>query len=301
MANGRDNDYRGRSDYERGRGQQGGYYGGERWRQDQGDDHRPHGGYRQQYGERFGEDFNPSRQGRGWDDEYESGRGGTFGMGTERSGPYGGSMAGGHGGLMGGYEEPDYGSRYGEMGRRYGYGSRDEGSSSRRYAGSEWGYRGQEGPGRRSSGRHYGGGERGYSEGGRDFWDKASDEVSSWFGDEEAERRRRMDQHRGRGPKNYMRSDERIKEDVNDRLTDDGWIDASNIEVEVSNREVTLSGFVDNRHAKRRAEDIVEDISGVTNVQNNLRVRNETQSLSDTQGSTASGLSTSSSKRTRAS
>jgi osmotically-inducible protein OsmY len=124
----------------------------------------------------------------------------------------------------------------------------------------------------RSGTRPYGGGERGYTEGGRDFWDKASDEVSSWFGDRDAERRRDVDKHRGKGPKGYQRSDERIKDDINDRLTDDGWLDATNIDVEVSNREVTLSGHVFNRGDKRRAEDIAEAVSGVDHVQNNLRV-----------------------------
>jgi osmotically-inducible protein OsmY len=57
------------------------------------------------------------------------------------------------------------------------------------------------------------------SRGDRGLWDRASNEVSSWFGDEEAERRRRMDeqcsgQHQGRGPKGYTRSDDRICEDV---------------------------------------------------------------------------------------
>ena len=39
--------------------------------------------------------------------------------------------------------------------------------------------------------------------------------------------------HRGRGPKGYTRSDERIREDVNDRLSDDPFVDASEIEVMV--------------------------------------------------------------------
>ena len=40
----------------------------------------------------------------------------------------------------------------------------------------------------------------------------------------------------------------------------------------VTNREVALSGTVDSREAKRRAEDIAESVGGVTHVQNNLRV-----------------------------
>lgn len=79
--------------------------------------------------------------------------------------------------------------------------------------------------------------------------------------------------HRGRGPKGYQRSDERIREDVCERLTDDPWVDASEIDVDVRDREVTLSGLVDNRAARRHVEDVIEEVSGVAHVQNNLRVR----------------------------
>jgi hypothetical protein len=78
--------------------------------------------------------------------------------------------------------------------------------------------------------------------------------------------------HRGQGPKGYRRSDPRIHEDVNDRLTDDPMIDATNVEVLVRNGEVTLNGTVASRFAKRRAEDVAESVSGVTHLQNNLRV-----------------------------
>jgi osmotically-inducible protein OsmY len=78
--------------------------------------------------------------------------------------------------------------------------------------------------------------------------------------------------HRGKGPKNYQRSSDRIKEDVNDKLSDNWMLDASNIEVDVKGSEVTLNGTVESREDKRRAEDIAEDVSGVTHIQNNLRV-----------------------------
>jgi osmotically-inducible protein OsmY len=80
---------------------------------------------------------------------------------------------------------------------------------------------------------------------------------------------------RGRGPKGYTRSDERIREDVNDRLTDEDSIDAGEIEVSVESGEVTLAGSVPDREMKRRVEDLVESLSGVKNVQNNLRVKRE--------------------------
>jgi osmotically-inducible protein OsmY len=103
--------------------------------------------------------------------------------------------------------------------------------------------------------------------------DRASDEVASWFGDEDAERRRNMDQFRGKGPKGYVRTDERIREDVNDKLSDDPMLDASDIEVSVASGEVTLNGTVNARQDKRRAEDLAEAVSGVNHLQNNLRVK----------------------------
>jgi len=79
--------------------------------------------------------------------------------------------------------------------------------------------------------------------------------------------------HRGKGPKGFTRTDERIKEDINCRLTDDAYVDASNIEVAVENGEVTLTGSVPDRSSKRRAEGIAELVSGVSNVENRLRVK----------------------------
>lgn len=89
--------------------------------------------------------------------------------------------------------------------------------------------------------------------------------------------RRNDGEHRGKGPRGYQRADERIQEDVNDRLSDDPRLDASGIEVSVTSSEVTLSGEVASRADKRRAEDCVERVSGVTNVQNNLRIRQRSE------------------------
>jgi len=192
--------------------------------------------------------------------------------------------------------EPYLGRDYDYDLDRYSYGySEPLNRYSERYAS---GYRPSQTYGSRTGRGH----QRGFEEGGpweRGWWDRASDEVASWFGDEEAERRRRMDELRsrcrGRGPRGYKRSDERIREDLNDRFTDDPYLDASDIDVSVSNREVTLSGTVDSRIAKRRAEDIAEWVSGVTNVQNNLRVSQEgavtgtTTASAATTGTTSGG------------
>jgi osmotically-inducible protein OsmY len=112
----------------------------------------------------------------------------------------------------------------------------------------------------------------------RGFFSRAGDEVASWFGDEDATRRREQDHrqsHSGRGPSDYTRSDERIREDANDALTHDHLVDASQITVKVEKGEVTLQGTVDSRQAKRHAEDAVDHVSGVKHVQNNLRVHDD--------------------------
>jgi osmotically-inducible protein OsmY len=76
----------------------------------------------------------------------------------------------------------------------------------------------------------------------------------------------------GKGPRGYIRSDQRIREYVCDLLTDDDSLDASAIDVQVEAGEVTLDGTVDTRIAKRHAEDLIDRVSGVKHVQNNLRV-----------------------------
>jgi len=77
----------------------------------------------------------------------------------------------------------------------------------------------------------------------------------------------------GLGPKGYRRSDERIREDVSDRLMTHPDVDASEVEVHVSNGVVTLEGVIDNRHQKRIAEFLAEDVLGVNDVENHIKVR----------------------------
>jgi hypothetical protein len=79
--------------------------------------------------------------------------------------------------------------------------------------------------------------------------------------------------YRGVGPRGYARADERISEDVCERLTLHDAIDASNIQVGVSEGVVTLSGDVPERYMKHLAEDAVVDTVGVKEVENTLRVR----------------------------
>jgi hypothetical protein len=79
----------------------------------------------------------------------------------------------------------------------------------------------------------------------------------------------------GRGPKGYQRSDERLRDDICERLTADPDIDATEIEVSVQSGEVTLEGSVRERRMKREAEDCVESIFGVRDIHNRIRVENQ--------------------------
>lgn len=91
----------------------------------------------------------------------------------------------------------------------------------------------------------------------------------------EAERWRQQGagSNRGKGPRSYQRTDDRILDDINDRLCDNPYLDASDIELGIKEGEVILIGSVETREDKRLAEDIAENVTGVKNVENRLRVK----------------------------
>lgn len=76
----------------------------------------------------------------------------------------------------------------------------------------------------------------------------------------------------GKGPRNYQRTDERIREEICERLTFDPNIDATEIDLTVEKGDVTLTGLVHSKREKRQAEEIAEDVFGVDNVKNDLRI-----------------------------
>ena len=124
-------------------------------------------------------------------------------------------------------------------------------------------------------GRHGGanyGGQRGYT--GQNYGSEPYSYVGQSHGNQGREGQVggwQRGEHRGKGPKGYQRSDQRIREDVCDRLSDDDELDASEITVTVKDGEVTLAGTVTDRRAKSRAEDLAESVSGVRDVDNKLR------------------------------
>jgi osmotically-inducible protein OsmY len=86
-----------------------------------------------------------------------------------------------------------------------------------------------------------------------------------------------MGQNSGRGPRGFTRSDDRIKEDIAERLTDHPELDATDLEIKVHNGEVTLTGTVSERWNRRLAEDLAESVSGVKQIQNQIRFQEEQQ------------------------
>jgi osmotically-inducible protein OsmY len=186
--------------------------------------------------------------------------------------------------------EPDQGSqRYGQGSQGYSsygnYGPQSYGPSS------QYGRGYDESSQRSWRGQSSQGGQR-YYQGGRnvggmqaDGWSGEPDEMrwgrqqglygSSEYAGHISSQRAQSDyqSHAGKGPKGWQRSDERIREEVNETLARHPEIDASEIEVRVENGEVTLTGTVDERRDKRMAEDVVERIFGVKDVENKIKVK----------------------------
>lgn len=269
-----------------------------------------------------GRDYGDARSGRGEGESSSRPYGGYESSGG-RSGGYGGGYGGvGEGGSYGGRGSSssdsmpgrsdqfyaDRSSRGWQSGSQSGRGSR----SGQDWRGGSWDTYGTGSPSMSSgyqgssfeSGSHSRGDQGGYSSGGRSW--SSSGSMSSERGGE----------HRGKGPKGYKRSDDRIREDVSEELKEHGDVDASDIEIEVHDGDVTLRGEVRTRREKRLAEECIEGVAGVQDVQNQLRVRTQnsgesgddsrkqgggSQSTSRTGSSTQAGLSSHSGSSTSSS
>jgi len=218
--------------------------------------------YQPNYRSDYGRDYGSSGQ------NY-SDRGFRAGGNSDYYGRNSGSMSG-----------PDYDRNYGYQGRSSGsWGNSDY---DRNYGyqgqGSNWNYPGRN-PGSWSGSDYDQGINQGRNWGGNQGQNWNSNQGSFQSGQGE---------YYGRGPQGYKRSDDRIKEDINDRLTWHGNVDATNIQVTVKSGEVTLDGSVSDRHQKRMAEDVAEQVQGVTDVQNRLRIQYEDMNQSSKRSSTSS-------------
>lgn len=84
----------------------------------------------------------------------------------------------------------------------------------------------------------------------------------------------------GRAPRGYTRSDERIREDICERLIDSPY-DASDVGIQVKDGEVTLDGTVTDRDDRRAIEDLAAAERGVFDVHNRIRVVPRDRRLGD--------------------
>jgi BON domain len=201
-------------------------------------------------------------RGEDWGEGRNQGSGSWHERGGGQENRYGQSY--GQGGYSGGgYGQGSQSGRYGEGGTysQGGQGSYGSGSYSQGGYGAGYGSsRDMSGYGQGSYGSGYGQGSYGggYRQG---------------FAGAQGGDYRQQTPRIGRPPKNYKRSDERIREDVCEAIVRAADVDASEVDIQVSNGEVTLTGVVEDREDKRRIEDLAQDLSGVTEVHNQLRTR----------------------------
>jgi osmotically-inducible protein OsmY len=281
------------------------HYGGQEGRESQGQDRLQNG---QRWNERYRDDDRGMRGARGgeydggWDqgdrrwassgadfdredypseDEYGSSPRGSFGSRGQarwsQRGPSSGGQGYGNQGSRGsrGFSGGHYGGFANEGAAGQGNYGGNRGFSNQGYSGQRFN-QGWSGQGRDQSwgetfGQGYGGSEYG----------NQSFRGQSYGGGYQGRG------FAGRGPKGFQRSDERVKEQLCERLTDHDDIDASEISLEVKNGEVTLTGTVNSRDEKRAAEEIAEQSPGVREVQNHLRVSHEASSSQGNQSGRA--------------
>jgi osmotically-inducible protein OsmY len=215
-------------------------------------------------------------------------------------GTYGGNYGGNYGERINlGYGDRSFGSSYGQQnfGPAYrneygGYGSGGSGYGNREQFGgspytgqgsSPWNQRMNERMNENFEGRDFG-----YQGQGQNYQGQQGQSSSSGnYGQQGMYGRSalRRGQNFGKGPKGYKRSDERIKEEVCDILAESD-IDAREIEVSVKDGEVTLTGMVMDRQLKHLAERLADEVTGVQEIHNQIRVKRseETPSQTSTQG-----------------
>jgi len=132
---------------------------------------------------------------------------------------------------------------------------------------TDWGERREDSPRSMRSSDMNGWENRGFDEG-----RYSAEKHGSTRSDYSGYRPETTGKHFGKGPKGWKRSDERIREEVCEALYRDTEIDASSIEVTVEDGCVCLRGSVEDRDTKRSAERCVENLSGVEDVLNELRI-----------------------------
>lgn len=104
--------------------------------------------------------------------------------------------------------------------------------------------------------------------------------LGEWFGPASDERTQRV------GPRNYQRTDDRIRDEICEHLTFANGVDVRDVSVEVKGGIVTLDGTVRHRSQKYDIEDIADNTFGVTEVDNRIRVARPSTDTRSTTGTT---------------
>ena len=236
-----------------------GHWGGESeqsgWRRDSDEDRWGQGGESRGQGQDYGRG---ETYGRGQQQGYGSSGQSQGGYGGQRE-QYGQRERGGYGG--GGTEYQRGGSR-GEQQRSYGE-FREPGRS----ASTEWRPEESSRYGRQYESQSF---EQPYPPGFQGDFGSSQRSTRSGSGGEGYSG---YGSHRGKGPKGYTRSDDRLKEVICEKLSDDPMIDASEISIDVTSQVVKLTGTVDDRATKYEVEELIERCGGVKDIDNQLRVR----------------------------
>ncbi|VVE61730.1 transport-associated protein [Pandoraea captiosa] len=193
--------------------------------------------------------------GRDYEDQYF----GDFG------GEYGGAYRGAYG---------DYGGDYaGDLGPVYG---RDYGRDYDRDYGSRVSGGGQA--------YGYGGGRQAQ---GQDRWQGRPGTSPRGYGSQTTDMRHRQ------GPKGYSRTDERIREDVCERLCMAHELEVQDVSVQVRDGRVELQGSVPQRWMKHAIEDVADQCFGVQDVENRIRTQSPYAQGEPSRGGTGVGTGSS--------
>ncbi|MBF6990284.1 MULTISPECIES: BON domain-containing protein [Cupriavidus] len=113
--------------------------------------------------------------------------------------------------------------------------------------------------------------------------------VGDLFGTDQREHERKA------GPRGYQRSDDRIRDQICERLSYARGVDVSDVSVDVNEGVVSLTGTVRERGQKYYIEDLADGTYGVKEVNNDIRVRREGHGTSA--GSTSTSEATGSTWR----
>lgn len=120
----------------------------------------------------------------------------------------------------------------------------------------------------------------------------------SWQGRQEAGQRGygaygggSTDMRHREGPKGYSRTDERVREDVCERLCMAHHLEVCDVSVQVKDGRVELQGNVPQRWMKHAIEDVVEKCFGVHDVENRIRTQAPQHAQGDQQRGGTSGSS----------